>query len=119
MPASSTVSRLGSTKRRQDPVMIASGRNRQDPVVISSGRNRSGVFGYDADSVEPPELRGRPRSTGAREPPTMVADEYEYQTLRQRDIRSRLEKREREKAARRGGPLAGRLGTHEVFMRLE
>ena len=49
----------------------------------------------------------------------MVADEYEYQTLRQLDVRSRLEKRERETRARRGGPLAGRLAKHDVFGRLE
>ena len=50
---------------------------------------------------------------------TMVADEYEYQTLRQLDVRSRLEKKERETRARRGGPLAGRLAKHDVFGRLE
>lgn len=48
---------------------------------------------------------------------SMVADEYE--TKRQMDIRSRLEKRESEKAARRRGPLSGRLGQHHVFGRLE
>ena len=50
---------------------------------------------------------------------TMVADEYEYQTLRQLDVRSRLERKERETRARRGGPLAGRLAKHHVFGRLE
>ena len=50
---------------------------------------------------------------------SMVADEYEYQTLRQLDVRSRLEKKERETRARRGGPLAGRLAQHDVFGRLE
>ena len=50
---------------------------------------------------------------------SMVADEYEYQTLRQLDVRSRLERKERETRARRGGPLAGRLAKHHVFGRLE
>ena len=50
---------------------------------------------------------------------SMVADEYEYQTLRQLDVRSRLERKERETRARRGGPLAGRLAKHDVFGRLE
>ena len=50
---------------------------------------------------------------------SMVADEYEYQARRQHDIRSRLEVRELQKAARRGGPLSGRLGSHKVFRRLE
>lgn len=50
---------------------------------------------------------------------SMVADEYEYQTHRQRDIRSRLEKKEMQKRDRRGGPLVGRLASHQVFRRLE
>ena len=90
---------------------------------------RTGVFGYDMRDANVEvgtsrELVGsfrRVAGTSARssQPSTMVADEVEYQTLRQQDIRSRLEVREQAKAARRGGPLAGRLGTHEVFMRLE
>ena len=60
-----------------------------------------------------------PNTTVKVKPTTMVADEYEYQTRRHRDIRSRLEIKEFEKRARRGGPLAGRLGTHKIFRRLE
>jgi len=102
---------------------------RSDPLVASNFSNKTGVFGYneleaDMETGSPQELEGSSwkiaGSGGARSrPSTMVADEYEYQTLRQQDIRSRLERREQEKTARRGGPLAGRLGTHEVFMRLE
>ena len=50
---------------------------------------------------------------------TMVADKHEYQLQRHRDIRSRLEQKEKERATRRAGPLAGRLGSHRVFGRLE
>lgn len=54
-----------------------------------------------------------------RSKPSMVADEYEYEMKRQLDIRSRLERREQEKHARRKQPLAGRLEKHHVFGRLE
>ncbi len=92
---------------------------KQHPVMVSEISQRTGVFGYEDISSEPEPVRPATRERTHSHSQTMVADEYEYQSLRQRDIRSRLEKREREKAARRGGPLAGRLGTHEVFMRLE
>ena len=58
-------------------------------------------------------------SGSARPKPSMVADEYEYEMKRQLDIRSRLEKKEEEKHARRRQPLAGRLEKHHVFGRLE
>lgn len=56
----------------------------------------------------------RPKS---RTKPSMVADEYE--TKRQLDIRSRLERKEWEIKARRKGPLGNRLAKHHVFGRLE
>ena len=81
---------------------------------------RSGVFGYEAVQGE---TRSRKSSAGAKARPSMgssmVADEYEYQSQRQRDIRSRLEVKESQKRARRGGPLMGRLALHQVFGRLE
>ncbi|XP_064403293.1 uncharacterized protein C19orf47 homolog isoform X3 [Halichondria panicea] len=60
----------------------------------------------------------RKKEEGGR-PMSMVADEMDYQTQRQSDVRSRLELKEKEKAARRRGPLAGRLEKHHVFGRLE
>lgn len=60
-----------------------------------------------------------PKEAGLKVRSSMVADEVEYQTQRQQDIRSRLEKKEFEKRARRRGPLGRRLGTHQVFGRLE
>ena len=97
---------------------------------------RSGVFGYDDsdgsmqqqhlveledwEAEEGALARGpRRRQKEAEVKSSMVADEYEYQTQRQRDIRSRLEKKEMQKKARRGGPLVGRLASHQVFRRLE
>lgn len=60
-------------------------------------------------------------STGAAKPVqrSMVADDYDYQMKRQLDIRSRLNKKEKEKIARRSGPLGNRLGKHNIFKRLE
>ena len=63
--------------------------------------------------------RSAPKLAVETSKPSMVADEYEYQTQRQMDIRSRLEKKEMEKKARRRGLLPGRLGQHHVFGRLE
>ncbi len=90
---------------------------------------RSGVFGYEGVAATPHKERsssGReeevvvaPDSQEVKVQPSMVADEYEYQTQRQRDIRSRLEVRELEKRSRRGGPLVGRLASHQIFRRLE
>ncbi len=65
-----------------------------------------------------------PRHSGSRQretarPRSMVADEFNYQSRQQSDVRSRLMFKEREKAARRKGPLPGRLEKHHVFGRLE
>lgn len=82
---------------------------------------KSGLFSYEGSS-RTENRRGvvsSVSSAAVEVRSSMVADEYEYQTRRQRDIRSRLEVKEQEKAARRGGPLVGRLGTHKVFRRLE
>lgn len=84
---------------------------------------RSGLFSYEG-STRTETKRGvvsSASSSAARVAlrSSMVADEYEYQTQRQHDIRARLEIKEQEKAARRGGPLVGRLGSHKVFRRLE
>lgn len=58
------------------------------------------------------------RSQGGRlTKSSMVADEYE--SLRQTDIRSRMEHKEKVKRLRREGPLAGRLAKPNVFGRLE
>ena len=87
------------------------------------------MFGYDGDTVTaaaatvmPRHREGRGQEASSHEvkaQSSMVADEYEYQAQRQRDIRSRLELRELEKRSRRGGPLVGRLASHQVFHRLE
>lgn len=87
------------------------------------GTRRSGLFAYEGSTTD--QRRGvvsvvaTPSSAAVAVRSSMVADEYEYQTKRQRDIRSRLELKEREKRARRGGPLVGRLDSHKVFRRLE
>ena len=83
--------RLGERKKSHTSVSSSSGE-----VVRKSSKRKEG---------------GRPMS--------MVADEMDYQTQRQSDVRSRLELKEKEKAARRKGPLAGRLEKHHVFGRLE
>ena len=58
------------------------------------------------------------RSQGGRlTKSSMVADEYE--SLRQTDIRCRMEHKEKVKRLRREGPLAGRLAKPNVFGRLE
>ena len=75
----------------------------------TSSRPKSMVGGVSSRMVG--GVSSRPRS--------MVADEVDYQTVRHTDVRSRLNSKEREKVARRRGPLAGRLEKHHVFGRLE
>jgi hypothetical protein len=102
------------TKRLEERIKAV---ERQGRVSVP----KSGVFGYETKS-KADTRRGvaSPASLpSVKVRSSMVADEYEYQSRRQRDIRSRLEVREQQKAARRGGPLGGRLGTHKVFRRLE
>lgn len=89
---------------------------------LESRSSRSGLFGYEGGSSRTESKRGVVSSASLEKVKvrsSMVADEYEYQAQRQHDIRSRLEMRELQKAARRGGPLSGRLGSHKVFRRLE
>ena len=111
-------------------------------VRFADQHARSGVFGYEGDQEggavglsTRTRAKGRVSSSassgrstqgtaaatggGVVKSTSMVADEYEYQTQRQQDIRSRLEVKESEKKARRGGPLVGRLAMHQVFGRLE
>lgn len=95
-----------------------------DRATATKFSGRLGVRARDlvTSDIRPSNLRAS-QAKSTQEPVstkhTMVADEYEYQTLRQLDVRSRLEKKERETRARRGGPLAGRLAKHDVFGRLE
>ena len=96
---------------------------------VGGGTKLSGRLGARAKDLvtsgaRPASLRSSKKPQQQQQLPvssqhSMVADEYEYQTLRQLDVRSRLEKKERETRARRGGPLAGRLAKHHVFGRLE
>ena len=96
------------------------GARAKDPVTVSvrPASLRSSL------SKKPQQQKQQQQKQQQQEVPvssqhSMVADEYEYQTLRQLDVRSRLERKERETRARRGGPLAGRLAKHHVFGRLE
>ena len=94
-------SRLGVRAREQSTA-------RTKPAASSSSSrlvSRTGVR-------EKQEVRPKSRTK-----PSMVADEYE--TKRQLDIRSRLERKEWEIKARRKGPLGNRLAKHHVFGRLE
>lgn len=96
-------------------------------TTVSNPERRSGLFAYKGSSStggsrsrrEVVSFVEKPSSAEVAIRSSMVADEYEYQTKRQRDIRSRLEVKELEKRARRGGPLVGRLDSHKVFRRLE
>ena len=84
--------RVGETRKSQSDVSSSSGTSVRKSASVVKGR-------------------GVPRS--------MVADEIDYQTQRHNDIRLRLEMKEKAKAARRRGPLEGRLEQHHVFGRLE
>lgn len=91
------------------------GARAKDPVTVSvrPASLRSSL------SKKPQQQKQQQQEVPVSSQHSMVADEYEYQTLRQLDVRSRLERKERETRARRGGPLAGRLAKHHVFGRLE
>lgn len=118
-PPSSTVS-LGSSRIRTT-LRPALRQGAATTNAIKTTSKKTGIFGYEREGRGGGgrvEARVIPSHAGHKTS-TMVADEYEYQARRHHDIRSRLEKKEREKAARRGGPLAGRLGSHKVFRRLE
>ena len=126
--------RLGS---KEKPVLLRSsaalgrqsgestGNRRASAGKSTSLRSRLGEKGrvqVSSSSSNITSSSTRKLSTGKeKETPklSMVADEYDYQTRRQMDIRSRLERKEKEKVARRSGPLVGRLEKHHIFQRLE
>ena len=116
----SVSSRLGAREEGR-AAGSRSGRPGARPVAKEMGRPSGGMLSRLGDredgarATKPAAVSGGP----PRSKPSMVADEYEYEMKRQLDIRSRLERKEQEKHARRKQPLAGRLEKHHVFGRLE
>ena len=115
-------SRLGATARSKERLGVREKEVSSSTSFAGGGGAKDLVTG----SIRPASLRASQSKKSQQQQQqqqqmpvstqhTMVADEYEYQTLRQLDVRSRLERKERETRARRGGPLAGRLAKHHVF----
>ncbi len=123
IPTSTSTKLLPSMRQQQQPeprkISSRLGTKMTSNLEPTKSHDRGAIVASTSGSSRDKRMTAKSglKDTGKRS--TMVADEYEYQTQRQQDIRSRLERRESEKRSRRGGPLAGRLASHQIFGRLE
>ncbi len=106
---------MRNTERERTSLRFVSS---SEAPTLRLGERKKSHTSVSSSSGEVVRRSSSKRKEGGR-PMSMVADEMDYQTQRQSDVRSRLELKEKEKAARRKGPLAGRLEKHHVFGRLE